>query len=98
MSRDSLDVACRASGDGWVCDVGVGDDPGATLHRVSVTRADLAALAGGDADTGRLVRASFAYLLEREPRESILASFDLPVIGRYFPSYRTDIARRLARQ
>jgi hypothetical protein len=98
MSRDSLAVACRTSGDGWVCEVGVGDDPGATHHRVSVTRADLAELGGGGTDPARLVRASFAYLLEREPRESILASFDLPVISRYFPSYRPDIARRLARQ
>ena len=35
-------------------------------------------------------------LLEREPKESILARFDLPVIERYFPEYPHEIRRRLA--
>ncbi len=35
----------------------------------------------------RLVEASFAFLLEREPRESILGTFDLSAISRYFPEY-----------
>ena len=38
-----------------------------------------------------LVRRSFAFLLEREPKESILRSFDLPEIGRYFPDYERTI-------
>ena len=38
-----------------------------------------------------LVRRSFVFLLEREPKESILRSFDLPVIGRYFPDYEREI-------
>jgi len=33
------------------------------------------------------VRRSFAFLLAREPRESILREFELPVIARYFPEY-----------
>jgi hypothetical protein len=41
------------------------------------------------------VRRSFEFLLEREPKESILASFDLTVIARYFPEYESEIARRL---
>ena len=43
-----------------------------------------------------LVEASFAFLLERETKESILREFDLPVIGRYFPEYEPEIGRRLA--
>jgi hypothetical protein len=42
-----------------------------------------------------LVKESFHFLLEREPKESILRSFDLTVIGRYFPAYERQIARRL---
>ena len=38
-----------------------------------------------------LVRRSFAFLLEREPKESILRSFELPEIGRYFPDYERTI-------
>jgi hypothetical protein len=34
-------------------------------------------------------------MLEREPRESILREFELPVIGRYFPEYEREIQRRL---
>ena len=36
---------------------------------------------------------SFRFLLARESKELILRTFDLPVIGRYFPEYERDIAR-----
>ncbi len=42
-----------------------------------------------------IVRASFEFLLEREPASSILAEFDLDVIGRYFPDWEADLRRRL---
>ena len=45
-----------------------------------------------------LVEASFAFLLERETKESILREFDLIVIGRYFPDYEREIGHRLTRQ
>ena len=45
--------------------------------------------------SGTPVEESFAFLLEREPRESILRRFDLPVIGRYFPEYEVEVRRRL---
>jgi hypothetical protein len=38
-----------------------------------------------------LVRASFAFLLDREPASSILPKFSLDVIPRYFPEYRREI-------
>jgi hypothetical protein len=38
--------------------------------------------------------ATFAFLLEREPKESILSSFDVSVIGRYFPGFEREIAGR----
>ena len=41
------------------------------------------------------MRAAFDFLLTREPRESILRRFDLPVIGRYFPEWEAEVARRL---
>jgi hypothetical protein len=39
-----------------------------------------------------LVRASFEFLLAREPRGSILRRFELPVIEQYFPEYPQAIA------
>jgi hypothetical protein len=85
----TIDVRCVADDGGWRCSV----DLGGTRHDVRVARADLARLDPGVADPTELVRRSFAFLLEREPPSSILRSFDLPVIGRYFPEYERTIGR-----
>jgi hypothetical protein len=88
-------VECRATEEGWTCTVTVGDDPGATTHEVQVDRATLDDLAPG-APPEELVRASFGFLLEREPREAIMRRFELPIIGRFFGDYRDEIRRRLS--
>lgn len=88
-------VLCRPTPTGFLCDVVVGSDPGATRHAVTVSRADLARLAPGHYDPERLVAASFAFLLAREPREAILRSFELPTIERYFPGFEVAIRRQL---
>jgi hypothetical protein len=94
MSR--VEVTAAVVGDGWECMVTVRDGT-ETHHRVRVSRADLAHLAPGASDPVGLVEASFAYLLERETKESILREFDLTVIGRYFPDYEREIVHRLPR-
>jgi hypothetical protein len=66
-----------------------------TGHVVTVTPEDYRRLTGGKVDPSELVRRSFEFLLENEPKESILQKFDLSVIGRYFPEYVTAITRRL---
>ena len=43
-----------------------------------------------------LVRVSFEFLLEREPREAIMRQFELPIIGRFFGDYRDEMERRLS--
>jgi hypothetical protein len=58
-----------------------------TRHTVTVSPAYAERLAQGRAAAAELVEKSFEFLLEREPNTSILRSFDLPVIGRYFPEY-----------
>jgi hypothetical protein len=93
MSREVVTAAVVA--DGWECSVTVRNGS-ETHHRVRVSRADLARLAPRASDPVNLVDASFAFLLEREPKESILRDFDLIVIGRYFPEYEREIGRRLA--
>ena len=87
-------VDCEATQTGWRCAVRVGDDADATEHVVMVDRGTREELSPGSS-VEELVAASFAFLLEREPRESILRQFDLPVIGRYFPEYADEIRRRL---
>lgn len=67
-----------------------------TRHRVSLSKADYERLVGGTGTSPeRLVSTSFRFLLEREPKESILRSFDLTVISRYFPEYEREIQKRL---
>ena len=66
-----------------------------TTHDVTVSPNDYAKLAGDNIQAEELVRRSFEFLLEREPKESILARFDLSVISRYFPEYEGEIKRRL---
>lgn len=89
-----IDVLCATTDDGWTCAVSVDDGRGpATTHEVAVSGADLARLAPGATHPEDLVRRSFEFLLEREPKESILRQFDLPLIGRYFPDYERTISR-----
>lgn len=52
-----------------------------TTHEVTVWPSDVERYAPG-ASPEALLRASFAFLLEREPKESILRRFELPVIER----------------
>jgi len=90
-----ISVSVTTDGDGWVADVTVSEGSSNTRHRVTVTNAVYQKLAGDAMPPETLVRASFAFLLEREPKESILREFDLPVIGRYFPEYEAELTRRL---
>jgi hypothetical protein len=43
-----------------------------------------------------LIKKSFQFLLEREAKESILRSFNLKMIKRYFPEYEVEIASSMA--
>lgn len=92
-----VSVVCRGTREGFACNVRVGTDRDATRHNVLVSHDDLASLAPGHYDPHELVAASFVFLLEREPRESILRQFELPVIERYFPGYETQIRHQMAR-
>jgi len=92
---DRFDVECSTADAGrtWTCRVLVTGRGPATTHEVTVTATDLERLAPGDATPDDLVRRSFQFLLLREPKESILRRFDLPVIGRYFPDWEATIRR-----
>ena len=93
-----IDVACAAAGDGWACSIRVREDRGATEHEVTIRPAEAAAHGVRSVDDAeRFVRETFAFLLEREPKESILRTFDLDVVRRYFPEYEGDIRRRVGR-
>jgi hypothetical protein len=95
---NQIDVRCTSTPPGWRCAVAIDDGRGTSTHAVTVGAEDandLAAAAEG-ADVERLVYETVAFLLEREPKESILRTFDLTVVGRYFPEFETEIRSRLA--
>ncbi len=88
-----VEVGCEAMSDGWTCSVEVVDDASRSRHTVRVHGGDLARLDPVAVDPTDLVRRSFDYLLRREPKESILSTFDLLLISRYFSGYEAEIRR-----
>jgi len=71
-------------------DVRVTKGAGTSHHEVTVAREDHERIAP-DHEPSRLVEASFEFLLDRELKEQILSSFELPVISRYFDDYQSEI-------
>jgi hypothetical protein len=90
----NIDVSCVTATDGWLCQVTVADHGSESRHSVTFTRADFQRFASSGESPDGLVRRSFEFLLAREPKESILRSFELPVIARYFPEYEREISGR----
>jgi hypothetical protein len=93
-----IEVQCTPAPTGWHCAVAIDDGHGASAHHVTVATEDATDLAAATegADVERLVYETVAFLLEREPKESILRAFDLTVVGRYFPEFEAEIRSRLA--
>jgi len=89
-----IEVKKSEHGDRYEFQVTVRERGGESHHRVTLRKADYERLTGGEVSPEALVTESFRFLLERESKESILGSFDLTVIGRYFPEYEREIAKR----
>ncbi len=88
-----ISVQSSETDDGWRFEVRVSGGGSESRHEVTLSRTDRDRIAPA-AEPDDLVRESFAFLLEREPKESILGSFDLTVIARYFPEYERAMAER----
>jgi hypothetical protein len=70
-------------------------DKTTTSHEVTVQADYALKLTAGKIQNASLVKASFEFLLAREPNTSILRSFDLSVIARYFPEYENSIKKMI---
>ena len=81
--------------DGTRFEVTVREGRSETRHVVNVEPDYARSLLHGKKTVEELVRISFEFLLENEPKESILRKFDLREIGRYFPGYEQEIRGRL---
>jgi hypothetical protein len=90
-------VEVRQAGQGRF-DVAVHERGSETRHAVTMDAATFARLAGDTGITAEaFISAVFAFLLEREPRESILARFDVTAVSRYFPEFETEIRHYFGR-
>ena len=63
-----------------------------TKHIVSVTDQMLLKLANNKTSKEELLHFSFDFLLERESNTSILSSFDITVISKYFSEYKKKVS------
>lgn len=53
-------------------------------------------LTRGICTTGRCIEAAFCFLLDPEPKEAILANFDVTVNSRYFPEFEKELPNYIA--
>ena len=75
--------------------VRVADDDGSTSeHDVTLSNVDRKRLGGPYPSAEDFIRACFVFLLAREPKESILRSFDVGLISTYFPEFEQEINRQ----
>ncbi len=86
-----IEVTRLADGDSLSFDVVIREKNSQTRHEVTAARATLARLAGERHAPEHCIEAAFRFLLDREPKESILARFDVTVIARYFPDFESAL-------
>ena len=91
-----ISVVTAENSTGWTFTVQVEETNGQTRHSVNLSQRDFDELTNGKPTSPEeLVKKSFEFLLERESKNQILRQFELPVIGRYFPEYPTEIRKRI---
>src|SRR5205807_9308900 len=90
-----IEVTRIDDGDPLQFDVVVRAGAGESRHRTTMAQATWQQLTGGKHTPERCVEAAFCFLLDREPKESILARFDVTVIARYFPEFERELPRYL---
>ena len=105
LARTSPDVSerCRMievkrtrEGDPLEFEVIVRVGGGKTRHHVTMARDTCERLTAGRHTPARCIEAAFQFLLDREPKESILRHFDVTVISHYFPEFERELPRYLS--
>ncbi len=91
-----IQVRRTGQGDPLEFEVIVGEGKGETRHHVTMSRETYERLTAGKHTPERCLEAAFLFLLDREPKESILGRFDVTVISRYFPEFERELPRYLS--
>ena len=83
----------RDDSEGFQFTVTVEEAGDTSTHHVTVSRADLERWGSSLFSPEEFVTRCFEFLLEREPKESILSRFDVAEIGSYFPEFEQQIRK-----
>jgi hypothetical protein len=90
---DMIQVQRTAEHDSFIFEVVVREGKGETRHHVTMSREMCERLTAGKHTPERCLEAAFRFLLDREPKESILRRFDVMAISRYFPEFERELPR-----
>ena len=71
-------------------EVVVREGKGESRHHVTMSREMCERLTAGKHTPERCLEAAFRFLLDREPKDSILRRFDVTAISRYFPESQIE--------
>jgi hypothetical protein len=96
MSEPSISVTPHPGGE-LIFDVIVREPGGESRHRVTIEANEAERWAKLGAEPSRCAEAVMRFLLDREPKESILNAFDTNVVRRYFPGFDDAFPSYLAR-
>jgi hypothetical protein len=92
-----IDVTRKSGTDPLAFEVVVREGKSESRHQVTM-RCDLSQrLTQGRHPPETCIEAAFRFLLDRESKESILGTFDVSVISRYFPEFEQELPRYLSR-
>jgi hypothetical protein len=95
-SADMIHVRRTAEHPALVFEVVVREGKGETRHHVTMSQEMCERLTAGKHTPERCLEAAFRFLLDREPKESILRRFDVAAILRYFPEFEREIPHYLS--
>jgi hypothetical protein len=92
-----IEVRRTGDGDPLKFEVVVREGSGESRHEVTITQETCKRLTAGKHTPEQCLDAAFRFLLDREPKESILRRFDVTVISRDFPEFERELPRYLSR-
>lgn len=87
----TIQVERTDQGEPMTFKVQVEEADSSSQHTVTMATGAYEALTGGDATPEETIDGAFRFLLDREPKEQILATFDVTVISKYFPGFEDEI-------
>jgi hypothetical protein len=89
-----IDVRRTGEGNPLEFEVVVREEKSETRRHVTMAPETCERLTAGKQE--RCLEVAFRFLLDREPKESILGRFDVTVISRYFPEFERELPRYLS--